>query len=159
MLAKGEDRRPWLWLTLAMQAAGFAALAFWPEVAPLASAMLLGAGLGGCFAISMIVALDHLADPAEAGALSALMQGGGFLITALPPGIVAMLHDLTGSFMAGWLLHLASVAVVVVLYWRINPASYAAAMSLPAVSITLLNGSADKPIINKRQRVLKCGIP
>jgi MFS-type transporter involved in bile tolerance (Atg22 family) len=66
------------------------------------AAMLLGAGLGGCFAISMIVALDHLADPAEAGALSALMQGGGFLITALPPWIVAMLHDLTGSFMAGW---------------------------------------------------------
>jgi CP family cyanate transporter-like MFS transporter len=49
----------------------------------------------------MIVALDHLADPAEAGALSALMQGGGFLITALPPWIVAMLHDLTGSFMVG----------------------------------------------------------
>jgi CP family cyanate transporter-like MFS transporter len=153
MLAKGEDRRPWLWLTLAMQAAGFAALAFWPEVAPLASAMLLGAGLGGCFAISMIVALDHLADPAEAGALSALMQGGGFLITALPPWIVAMLHDLTGSFMAGWLLHLASVAVVIVLYWRMNPGSYAAAMSLPAVSITLLNGSsADKPINNKTAR-------
>jgi CP family cyanate transporter-like MFS transporter len=30
------------------------------------------------------------------------MQGGGFLITALPPWIVAMLHDLTGSFMVGW---------------------------------------------------------
>lgn len=107
----------------------------------------------GCFAISMIVALDHLADPAEAGALSALMQGGGFLITALPPWIVAMLHDLTGSFMAGWLLHLASVAVVVVLNWRMNPGSYAAVMSLPAVSITLLNGSsADKPMNKKTAR-------
>ena len=129
MLARGEDRRPWLWLTLVMQAAGFAALAFRPETVPLASAMLLGAGLGGCFAVSMIVALDHLPDPAEAGALSALMQGGGFLITALPPWIVAVLHDLTGSFVAGWLLHLASAVVVAVLYWRVAPASYARAMN------------------------------
>ncbi|MCB1441689.1 MAG: cyanate transporter [Methyloceanibacter sp.] len=129
MLARSDDRRPWLWLTLAMQAAGFAALAFWPEVAPLAWAMLLGAGLGGCFALSMIVALDHLPDPADAGALSAVMQGGGFLITALPPWIVAVLHEVTGSFAAGWLLNLVSVMVVAVLYWRVAPAGYARAMS------------------------------
>ncbi|MGN6305145.1 MAG: cyanate transporter [Mesorhizobium sp.] len=132
VLAKGkDDLRPWLWLTLVMQAAGFAALAFRPEAAPLASAMVLGAGLGGCFALSMIVALDHLPDPAEAGALSALMQGGGFLITALPPWIVAALHEATGSFVAGWLLHLASAIVVAVLYWRVSPASYARAMNTP----------------------------
>ncbi|THF57468.1 cyanate transporter [Ollibium composti] len=132
VLAKGkDDLRPWLWLTLVMQAAGFAALAFRPEAAPLASAMMLGAGLGGCFALSMIVALDHLPDPAEAGALSALMQGGGFLITALPPWIVAALHEATGSFVAGWLLHLASAIVVAVLYWRVSPTSYARAMNTP----------------------------
>lgn len=136
VLASGRDMRPWLWLTLAMQAAGFAALAFRPEAAPLASAMVLGAGLGGCFALSMIVALDHLPDPAEAGALSALMQGGGFLITALPPWIVAALHDVTGDFFAGWLLHLACVGAVAVLYRRVTPASYAGAMrlALPAVA-------------------------
>lgn len=131
MLARSRDLRPWLWLTLAMQAVGFAALAFRPEAAPYASAMLLGSGLGGCFALSMIVALDHLPDPAEAGALSALMQGGGFLITALPPWIVAVLHDATGSFVAGWLMHLAAAIVVMALYWRVSPASYAQAMSAP----------------------------
>ena len=133
MLARGKDLRPWLWLTLAMQAAGFVALAFRPEAAPFASAMLLGSGLGGCFALSMIVALDHLPDPTEAGALSALMQGGGFLITAFPPWIVAALHDATGSFVAGWLLHLGAVLVVAVLYWRVSPASYAQAMSVQTI--------------------------
>jgi CP family cyanate transporter-like MFS transporter len=135
MLIRSRDLWPWLWLTLAMQAAGFAALAFRPEAAPLAAAILLGAGLGGCFPLSMIVALDHLPDPAEAGTLSALMQGGGFLMTALPPWIVAVLHDLTGSFVAGWLLHLVSVLIVVVLYWRVTPASYAGAMRLPVATI------------------------
>ncbi len=130
MLARSNDLRRWLWLTLAMQAFGFAALAFWPEASPVLWAAILGAGLGGCFSLSMIVALDHLPDPAEAGALSALMQGGGFLITALPPWIVAALHDATGGFTAGWLLHLACAIVVAGLYWRVSPAGYARAMNV-----------------------------
>lgn len=132
LAGRGKDRRPWLWLTLAMQAAGFAGLALRPEAAPVVWAVLLGAGLGGCFALSLIVALDHLPDPAQAGALSALMQGGGFLIAAMPPWIVALLHDLTGSFRAGWILHLTCIAIVSVLCWRLAPQSYADAMSLPA---------------------------
>lgn len=125
---KSDDRRPWLWLTLAMQVVGFAGIAFWPEIAPFAWAAIVGAGLGGCFALSMIVALDHLSDPAKAGALSALMQGGGFLLAALPPWIVALLHDFTGGFLAGWLLHLASVAVVIALTIRLAPHTYARAI-------------------------------
>jgi len=92
--------------------------------------MLLGAGLGGCFALSLIVALEHLPDPAQAGALSALMQGGGFLIAATPPWIVAVLRDATGGFRTGWLMHLACVAIVTVLYWRVTPASYPGAIRL-----------------------------
>jgi MFS transporter, CP family, cyanate transporter len=127
---KHQDRRPWMWLTLAFQAAGYAALAFWPDVAPVAWVLLLGAGLGGCFSLALIVALDHLPDPAQAGALSALMQGGGFLIASLPPWIVAALHGVTGGYAAGWQLHLGCVALVAVLYWRMAPASYGKALNL-----------------------------
>ncbi|MET4574951.1 cyanate transporter [Ottowia thiooxydans] len=125
-----EDRRPWIWLALAMQVMGFTALAFWPEGAPAIWALLLGAGLGGCFALTFIVALDHLSDPAQAGALSALMQGGGFLIAAIPPWIVAVLHDYAGGFLAGWLLHLSCVGVAIVLVSRLRPASYAKSMAM-----------------------------
>jgi len=110
LAGRDGDRRPWLWLTSALQAAGFAALAWRPGAAPVVSALLLGAGLGGCFALSMVVALEHLGDPARAGALSALMQGGGFL--------------------AGWLMHLGCVAVVAWLYGQVSPRSYAAALPL-----------------------------
>ncbi|WP_291121897.1 cyanate transporter [Hydrogenophaga sp.] len=129
MLAgRHKDRRPWLWFTLALQAIGFAALALWPDAAPLAWVVLLGAGLGGCFALSLIVALEHLPDPGQAGALSALMQGGGFLIAASPPWVIALLRDATGGFRAGWLMHLACVAIVALLYGRMAPASYPGAI-------------------------------
>lgn len=123
-----QDRRPWLWFTLALQAIGFSGLVWWPDTAATIWAVVLGAGLGGCFALSMIVALDHLPDPTQAGALSAFMQGGGFLLAAMPPWIVAALREGTGGFTAGWLLHLGCVAVVTVLYWRVVPAGYARAM-------------------------------
>ncbi|MDX8438239.1 cyanate transporter [Mesorhizobium australafricanum] len=128
LASKCVDRRPWLWLTLAMQAAGFAGLILRPEIAPFVLALLLGTGLGGSFSLTMIVALEHLPDPAEAGALSAMMQGGGFLLAAIPPWIVAVLHDLTGGFRAGWLLHLACIAIVTVLTFRLAPHGYAPAM-------------------------------
>ncbi len=125
---KTPDRRPWLWLTLAMQAAGFAGLAFMPALAPFTLAVVLGAGLGGCFALIMIVALDHLPDPAQAGALSALMQGGGFILAAIPAWLVAALHDATGGYAAGWLWHLACVTIVAGLVARFAPAGYARVM-------------------------------
>lgn len=122
------DRRPWLWLTLAMQAIGFAGLVFVPGLAPYVLAAILGAGLGGCFALSLIVALDHLPDPSQAGALTALMQGGGFIIAALPAWLVAALHDLTGGYAAGWSWHLISVAIVIGLTARLAPGHYARVM-------------------------------
>jgi len=135
LASRHPDRRPWLWLTLAMQLAGFAGLAISPTAAPLAWVALLGAGLGGCFALTMVLALDHLPDPGRAGTLSALMQGGGFLIAALPPWIVALLRDATGSFAGGWLMHAAIVATVAILALRFRPGSYARAMREPSVGL------------------------
>lgn len=121
---KYKDRRPWLWFTLAMQVVGFSGIAFMPEFAAMFWAICLGVGLGGCFALTLIVALDHFDEPIHAGALSALMQGGGFLLAAIPPWIIAILHDLTGAYKAGWLFHLASVILVVILVIRLAPKSY-----------------------------------
>lgn len=119
-----KDRRPWLWFTLFMQFAGFSGLAFVPEFASILWAICLGIGLGGCFALTLIVALDHFEEPSNAGALSALMQGGGFLLAAIPPWLVAALHDFTGSYKAGWIFHICSVILVIVLVIRLAPKSY-----------------------------------
>ncbi len=124
------DRRPWLLLTLAMQAIGFAGLALAPQLSPFFWSAICGAGLGGSFALAMITSLDHLPKPEEAGALAAMMQGGGFLIAALGPA-TAFLHGLTGSFASGWIMHLVLVASICPLYLSFNPHKYAHVMKLP----------------------------
>lgn len=132
LAARRTDRRAWMVLALAMQVTGFAGLALWPDAAPHAWAVIGGAGLGGCFALYLVVALDHLPDPDSAGALSALMQGGGFLLAALAPWLTAMLQAHTGGFAAGWWYHLGCAALVGVLTLRLNPAGYGAAYAAPA---------------------------
>lgn len=104
------DWRPWLWSTVALQAFGFAGLAFTPSALPVVWAAGCGFGLSGSFALSLLVALDHLSDARQAGLLAALMQGGGFLITAVPPFLLASQHDATGSFASDWIMHLAWIA-------------------------------------------------
>ncbi|NOV27118.1 MFS transporter [Cupriavidus necator] len=132
LAARRLDRRAWMALALGLQVAGFAGLALWPDAAPHAWAVIGGAGLGGCFALYLVVALDHLPDPDSAGTLSAVMQGGGFLLASLAPWLTAMLHARTGDFAAGWWYHLACAAVVGVLTMRLDPARYGASFALPA---------------------------
>ncbi|UVC09436.1 cyanate transporter [Rhizobium sp. TH2] len=126
----GTDRRPWLLLTLAMQAIGFAGLAFSPDSAAAFWVGICGAGLGSSFALAIVTALDHLPHPEQAGALVALMQGGGFLLASVAPLLLALLHDWTGTYSAGWIMHIGFVAVTSALYLSFKPESYAAATRL-----------------------------
>jgi len=128
LAARSPDRRAWLALALALQAIGFAGLAGWPDLAPLAWAIIGGAGLGGCFSLYLVVALDHLPRPEDAAALGALMQGGGFLLAGCAPWLAAVLHDATGSFAAAWWYHLAAVVLVMLATTRFDPRRYLVAM-------------------------------
>jgi len=125
---RNRDRRAWLGLTLGLQAMGFAAFAFWPEAAPHTWVIMSGMGLGGTFALMLVVALDHLPCPDQAGALSAFMLGGGFIIAAIAPWLIALLHQISGGFASGWLAQLAGVIVLLALTVRLAPGGYTAAM-------------------------------
>lgn len=131
LAARRADRRPWLLLTLVLQILGFAVLALWPDAAATLGIIVLGIGLGGAFSLFMLVALDHLPSPTQAGALNALMQGGGFILAALAPWIMAQLLQLSGSWTAGWLYQAGAALLVCVLMLRFNPRHYASVMRAP----------------------------
>ncbi len=118
------DRRPWLWGCIAMQATGFAGLVVAPVMLSLFWVAICGVGLAGTFALCLIVALDHFPDPTRAGPLAALMQGGGFILAAIPPFILARIHEVTGSFSSGWIMHLGWLAIAAILIICFDPKQY-----------------------------------
>lgn len=126
-LARGRrDLRPWLVLTLLAQLAGFAGLLFNTQPA-VAVVVLLGFGLGGAFSLCMVLALDHLPDPTQAGTLAAFMQGLGFMIAALAPFVTGWVREHSDSFAYAWAYLAAVVVLLLPLTLCLNPRLYARA--------------------------------
>ncbi|MGF6899024.1 cyanate transporter [Paraburkholderia sp. GAS348] len=128
LVRRAVDKRGALWLTLALQAAGFAGFALVPALAPWLLVACAGVGLGGFFSLSLIVTLDHLPDAQRAGALAAFVQGVGFLIVAAGPWLIGWLRDVGGSFATAWTMHLAVVLAMGALTAAFSPASYRRSM-------------------------------
>ncbi|AIO39238.1 major Facilitator Superfamily protein [Burkholderia cenocepacia] len=135
LLAKrSSDRRPMLWLTLALQAAGFAGFATMRAFAPWLWVASVGLGLGGFFSMSLIVTLDHLPDARFAGALAAFVQGVGFLTVAASPWLIGWLRDAGGGFAIAWWMHVGVVAAMAALNAAFSPAGYRRSMARMAAA-------------------------
>ncbi|MBS7660832.1 CynX/NimT family MFS transporter [Pseudomonas lalucatii] len=119
-----RERRGLLSVSLIAQLLGFGGLLLYPQSAPILWVALIGFGLGACFALSLILSLDHLHEPRAAGQLAAFVQGFGFLINALAPSLSGWLREQTGGFQATWLLMLVCMSVMLAVTWRFSPASY-----------------------------------
>ncbi|ALX11926.1 MFS transporter [Burkholderia cepacia JBK9] len=98
------DRRPALHAAIVSLLAGLLVMLAAPEALALPAALLLGAGIGALFPLSLIVTVDHAATPADAASLTGFVQGVGYLIAGSFPfaaGIVRQhLADLTPAWIA-----------------------------------------------------------
>ncbi|KWH49925.1 MFS transporter [Burkholderia anthina] len=98
------DRRPALHAAIASLLVGLLVMLAAPDALGLPAALLLGAGIGALFPLSLIVTVDHAPTPADAASLTGFVQGIGYLIAALFPfaaGIVRQhLADLTPAWIA-----------------------------------------------------------
>ncbi|WP_175873270.1 MFS transporter [Burkholderia sp. BCC0397] len=98
------DRRPALHAAIASLFAGLLVMLAAPDALALPAALLLGAGIGALFPLSLIVTVDHAATPADAASLTGFVQGIGYLVAGLFPfaaGIVRQhLADLTPAWVA-----------------------------------------------------------
>lgn len=124
------DRRFWLMMTLISQVLGFAGLMLLPNFVPLVWVGLLGCGLGGSFALTIITSLDHLPHPASAGVLTSLMQAGGFIIAGFGPLLAAWVHQVSQGFSWVWALHIVMVLITLLLFLRLNPQGYSRIFSV-----------------------------
>ncbi|RQR38797.1 MFS transporter [Burkholderia sp. Bp9143] len=98
------DRRPALHAAIASLFVGLLVMLAAPEALAMPAALLLGAGIGALFPLSLIVTVDHAATPADTASLTGFVQGVGYLIAGLFPfaaGIVRQhLADLTPAWIA-----------------------------------------------------------
>ncbi|GAB7529781.1 cyanate transporter [Pseudomonas sp. 3A(2025)] len=122
---RSRDKRGVLAVLLGLMLCGFAGLILLPQQASLLWASLLGLGIGGLFPMSLIVSMDHVEDPQCAGALTAFVQGIGYLIASLSPLLAGVLRDQLGSFSAAWWSLLALVAIMLLIVVRFDPRLYA----------------------------------
>lgn len=122
------DRRPLLAVSLGAQALGFIGLVMWPLESPHMWVALIGFGLGACFALSLILTLDHCRKPSEAGQLAGFVQGAGFLVNAVSPWLTGWLRELTGSFVSAWWVLVVAVVAMLLLTGIFSPQSNARAV-------------------------------
>jgi MFS transporter, CP family, cyanate transporter len=66
---------------------------------------LLGLALGAVFTLVLTLPLDVTNDPAQVGAVAALMLLGGYLVSSMGPFVLGAMRDVTGTFEVSlWLL-------------------------------------------------------
>ncbi|PQZ92117.1 MULTISPECIES: cyanate transporter [Pseudomonas] len=118
------DKRSVVAVLLVLIIIGFCGLILAPQHLSLLWPCLLGLGIGGLFPMSLILYLDHLDNPRRAGALTAFVQGIGYLIAGLSPLIAGVIRDQLGSFEWAWWSLTAVVVVMLLILTRFNPAHY-----------------------------------
>lgn len=104
-------------------------LGFVAQGAPVLWSLLLGVGLGGSFSLTLLLVHEEYRGAEQTASLSAMVQGGGFLLAALPPlilppllldGAAPVMQSCT-DFAPLWLLHWLFVLVVTVLCFGFGP--------------------------------------
>ena len=128
---RSRDRRSVLTVLLGLIIAGFCGLIVSPQHLSLLWPCLLGLGIGGLFPMSLIVSLDHLDNPQQAGALTAFVQGIGYLIAGLSPLMAGMIRDRLGSFEWAWWSLTLVMVVMLLMVRRFNPGHYARQFGVP----------------------------
>lgn len=119
-----RDRRQPLFAALLLLITGLACLIFAPLELALIASLLLGFGIGALFPLSLILTLDHITDPTEAGMLTAFVQGGGYIIASFMPLLAGVMRDKFADLTHAWVAMLIGAILLLILCVRFSPASY-----------------------------------
>ena len=121
MIHRFADRRPLLLGVLLSLLAGLACLIVAPLPLAIPAVILLGCGIGALFPLSLIVSMDHVTEPAGAGALLGFVQGGGYIIASAMPFIAGLIREHSASLAQAWLAMAAGVVLLLLMALRFAP--------------------------------------
>lgn len=99
LLPRAASRMPWLVGCGLLMLVGVCALAWLPTtVSPWLIALVLGLGSGGSFTLTLILPLDFTDSGEETSAWTAMMQCGGYLLSAAVPLAAGAIRDASGNY-------------------------------------------------------------
>lgn len=116
-----HDRRPLLFPAIGALLAGLLCLTLAPLALAWLAAILVGTGIGALFPLSLIVAMDHGEDPAQAGQIVGFVQGGGYLLAALLPFGAGIMRAHLSDLAPAWWLMTGLCGVLAILAARLRP--------------------------------------
>jgi CP family cyanate transporter-like MFS transporter len=73
------------------------------------------------FPLSLIVAMDHGDNPADAGAIAGFVQGGGYLLAAILPLAAGLLREHLSNLAPAWWLMAALCLVLALIAMSLRP--------------------------------------
>jgi CP family cyanate transporter-like MFS transporter len=109
LAGRTRDQRPYVVLLVGCYVVGYLGLLLAPHAGALVWALLIGVG-GGAFPLALLMVGLRARTPAGTAGLSGFVQGIGYLIAALGPLLVGVLHDATH----GWLVPIVFLLVMLV---------------------------------------------
>lgn len=118
---RAHDRRPALFAAIAALLLGMLCLALAPLGLAWPGAVLAGLGIGALFPLSLIVAMDHGETAAEAAAIAAFVQGGGYVLAATLPLLAGFLRQNLADLTPVWWLMALLCLVLALIAMRLRP--------------------------------------
>lgn len=109
LAARRPDQRGWVVGLIVISATAYLGLALAPAAAPVVWSLLLGVGLGAFPLALVMIGLRAATDQGTAH-LSSLTQGFGYLVAALGPVTIGIVHDATD----GWVVPLGVLLALLV---------------------------------------------
>ncbi|HEV7824770.1 MAG TPA: MFS transporter [Mycobacteriales bacterium] len=94
----GGDRRPWIAGCMTVNVAMLLCLGLVPLSSPWVWTGVLGLAAGGQLSLGLTLLADLAATPADAGRLSGMALGIGFLVASTGPVLAGALYDLGGGY-------------------------------------------------------------
>jgi CP family cyanate transporter-like MFS transporter len=112
-----RDQRPLVAVMAGASAAGLVGVWFAPLSTAAVWAIILGFGQGAALGLAIYFTTARACDPQTAGALSGFVQGAGYLVAAVGPLAIGLLHALSGSWTLPIVVLLAVVAGQLMVGW------------------------------------------
>lgn len=120
LLEKWPSRHLWILVSISSGTIGVLLLMFTGPAFIWLAALFLGVTLGGLFPLALMMPMDENSSPDDVNSWTAMIQSGGYLISALTPYFIGILYDRFQNHMITLSLFLVFMGLLFIFAFLLN---------------------------------------